>query len=40
MATENPTRLGEWESVKILGSGGFGIVTLWKHAKHNEKVGT
>lgn len=31
MAHPQPEQRGEWIEVKILGSGGFGQVVLWKH---------
>lgn len=31
MAHPQPVQKGEWIEVKLLGSGGFGQVVLWKH---------
>ena len=31
--------IGDWCKVKVLGSGGFGIVTLWKNKFDQSMVG-
>lgn len=38
MATKT-TEVGPWKSLKVLGSGGFGQVTLWQHSDTGEKIG-
>lgn len=37
--TDEPEILGDWSREKILGCGGFGVVTLWGNDKTNEKIG-
>lgn len=36
--TDEPEILGDWSREKILGCGGFGVVTLWGNDKTNEKI--
>ncbi|XP_046665682.1 inhibitor of nuclear factor kappa-B kinase subunit alpha [Homalodisca vitripennis] len=38
MAADDPLYLGPWERDRVLGTGGFGIVTLWKNNNNQEKV--
>ncbi|CAK8696748.1 unnamed protein product [Clavelina lepadiformis] len=33
-----PMAYGSWENLKILGSGGFGQVSLWQNVKSKEKI--
>lgn len=35
----DPAFVGDWVREKKLGAGGFGVVTLWKNAKTDERVG-
>ncbi|GLH08496.1 Serine/threonine-protein kinase tricorner [Gryllus bimaculatus] len=37
MAAEEPQEVENWVRQRVLGSGGFGVVTLWKH-KHREEM--
>ena len=39
MFCEEPPFIGDWYREKQLGTGGFGIVTLWKNKKSNQAVG-
>ena len=39
MALEDPKILGSWVHERILGSGGFGIVSLWKNKQDEFTVG-
>lgn len=39
MAAEDPLHVGPWEKDRVLGTGGFGIVTLWKNKVTQERVG-
>lgn len=39
MAAEDPLHVGPWEKDRVLGTGGFGIVTLWKNKVNQERVG-
>lgn len=39
MAAEDPLYVGPWEKDRVLGTGGFGIVTLWKNKVTQERVG-
>ncbi|XP_041347272.1 inhibitor of nuclear factor kappa-B kinase subunit alpha-like, partial [Gigantopelta aegis] len=32
------TRRGNWEEQKLLGTGGFGMVTLWQHKETGEQL--
>lgn len=34
-----PEILGDWTRERVLGCGGFGVVTLWKNEKTNDKIG-
>lgn len=36
---EDPPFIGDWHRQKKLGSGGFGVVTLWKNQKTQQCVG-
>lgn len=36
---EDPPFIGDWYRQKKLGSGGFGVVTLWKNQKTQQYVG-
>uniref|UniRef100_K1QDD6 IkappaB kinase n=1 Tax=Magallana gigas TaxID=29159 RepID=K1QDD6_MAGGI len=38
MAHPQPEQRGEWIEVKILGSGGFGQVVLWKHESRDDFI--
>ncbi|XP_058814716.1 inhibitor of nuclear factor kappa-B kinase subunit beta [Topomyia yanbarensis] len=38
LAQEDPSSIGEWYREKRLGSGGFGVVTLWKNQQTKEMV--
>ncbi|XP_054261120.1 inhibitor of nuclear factor kappa-B kinase subunit alpha [Macrosteles quadrilineatus] len=38
MAPDDPDVLGLWERDRVLGTGGFGIVTLWNNRKTEDKV--
>lgn len=31
-------RNGDWKREKILGSGGFGVITLWSNVNTNERI--
>lgn len=33
------TQIGEWQKISDLGSGAFGIVSLWKNNSSNDFVG-
>ncbi|XP_066146268.1 inhibitor of nuclear factor kappa-B kinase subunit alpha [Euwallacea fornicatus] len=35
---EQPTLIGEWMQISILGSGSFGTVSLWRHQRTSESV--
>lgn len=39
MEKEEPIVIKDWIREKTLGSGGFGIVALWKNTKTNESIG-
>ena len=39
MATDDSTEIDNWERERVLGSGGFGEVTLWKHRTKNTMIG-
>lgn len=39
MANDDPLHLGSWCRDRVLGTGGFGIVTLWKNNKTSQRVG-
>lgn len=34
-----PEIIEKWERERVLGCGGFGIVTLWKNTDTGEKIG-
>lgn len=36
---EEPQNIEDWSKERILGSGGFGIVTLWKNNVTEEFIG-
>lgn len=36
---ENPTEIGPWKRERVLGVGGFGIVTLWKNEEDDKMIG-
>ncbi|XP_062617884.1 inhibitor of nuclear factor kappa-B kinase subunit alpha-like isoform X2 [Saccostrea cucullata] len=38
MASSQPVKKGEWLEEKVLGSGGFGQVVLWKHESNTEYI--
>ncbi|XP_049767760.1 inhibitor of nuclear factor kappa-B kinase subunit alpha isoform X2 [Schistocerca cancellata] len=38
METEDPSELGDWLKQRVLGSGGFGVVTLWKNKQTGETI--
>lgn len=37
---QEPEIIDIWVREKVLGSGAFGIVTLWRNSATNEKIGT
>lgn len=37
--TQEPEIIGDWLRERVLGSGAFGIVTLWRNSLTNEKLG-
>lgn len=36
---EEPPFIGDWYRERKLGTGGFGVVSLWKNKKTNQSVG-
>ncbi|XP_066991202.2 inhibitor of nuclear factor kappa-B kinase subunit alpha [Anabrus simplex] len=38
MATDDPVEVENWVRLRVLGSGGFGVVTLWKHKFKDEMI--
>jgi len=39
MAADEPLEVENWVRERVLGSGGFGQVTLWRHKTNNEMIG-
>jgi hypothetical protein len=39
MATDEPLEVENWVRERVLGSGGFGQVTLWRHKTKDEMIG-
>jgi hypothetical protein len=39
MAADEPSEVANWVRERVLGSGGFGQVTLWRHKKKDEMIG-
>lgn len=37
--SDQPPFLGDWLRERKLGAGGFGVVTLWKNTKTEQRVG-
>ena len=35
---ESLPTVGDWQREQILGSGGFGIVSVWKHLETGERI--
>lgn len=35
----DPKEVGPWKKIKILGSGGFGQVTLWYNPTTSQRIG-
>lgn len=38
MANDEPQEVQNWVKQRVLGSGGFGVVTLWKHKNKEEMI--
>ncbi|XP_046392768.1 inhibitor of nuclear factor kappa-B kinase subunit alpha [Ischnura elegans] len=38
MAADEPTVIDHWVRMRVLGSGGFGVVTLWKHKNTSQTI--
>lgn len=39
MSIEEPIEVKNWKRERVLGSGGFGTVTLWKEKNGNQMIG-
>lgn len=39
MAADEPVEVANWVRERVLGSGGFGQVTLWRHKTKDEMIG-
>jgi hypothetical protein len=39
MAADEPLEVENWVRERVLGSGGFGQVTLWRHKTKDEMIG-
>lgn len=39
MSIEEPLEVKNWKRERVLGSGGFGTVTLWKEKNGNQMIG-
>jgi hypothetical protein len=39
MAADEPLEVANWVRERVLGSGGFGQVTLWRHKTKDEMIG-
>nr|CAD7200612.1 unnamed protein product [Timema douglasi] len=38
MSRKEPMKIGEWARLRVLGSGGFGVVTLWQNTHTSEFI--
>lgn len=36
---DGPNEIGDWKKILELGSGAFGIVSLWKNSANNDCIG-
>jgi hypothetical protein len=36
---DEPTEIGVWVREQVLGSGGFGVVTLWRNTEKGNLIG-
>jgi len=39
VSNEDPSEVQYWVKEKVLGTGGFGTVTLWKHKNGDRMIG-